>query len=402
MTGSEPVTPENVALSADDRDYLVATLRRLAQIPTHVPLGHETLIEPDHPKLVHYVQDVLRTALLDLGYDDLLDPGLNNLVVRTGKRAATSVLIQNYTPAQHANLMENPFSGHVADVQVGDQLRPAIHGQGVSQAKVHQAAMLTALRWLARNSQTPEGTLYWAINNEGRSSHDCSRVILRALRNLPEMCILQLPTNFDITLGNRGRVDIHVTVRGKAVHSSVPATGLNPIEGAAVVIGRLAGLSWEDSHPDLGSRHAVVYQLRFEPLAPHTIPETGHLIVDRRLLPGDSVEGATEEVRRAVGEVPPFGVEVEPGVAMLPAVVAPDSVVVRSLAEAHRRVGGSDPKLVYFEGSFDAGYPISLGIPTVMYGAGGRTSLLGTDYVTIDDAELETRSLLALILSLLG
>ena len=43
-----------------DRSYLVTTLSRLATVPTDVPMGYDTLMEPDDPKLVHYVQRVLR------------------------------------------------------------------------------------------------------------------------------------------------------------------------------------------------------------------------------------------------------------------------------------------------------------------------------------------------------
>ena len=98
-----------------DRDYLVDQLRWLATIPTAVPLGHETLIEPDDPKLVHYVQHCMRPQLVGLGCADLIDAPGNNLIAPLGSgEIARSLLIQNYTPAQHHNLMSDPFSGRIA------------------------------------------------------------------------------------------------------------------------------------------------------------------------------------------------------------------------------------------------------------------------------------------------
>src|SRR5215207_7248467 len=83
-----------------DRRYLVDVLSRLARVPTDVPLGYETLIEPDHPKLVHYVQAVVRPALIGLGIYDLLDVPRNNLVVQLGaNESGQALLVQNYTPA---------------------------------------------------------------------------------------------------------------------------------------------------------------------------------------------------------------------------------------------------------------------------------------------------------------
>ena len=46
-----------------DQQFLVDTLRELARVPTEVPLGENTFIEPDDPKLVHYVQRVLRPKI---------------------------------------------------------------------------------------------------------------------------------------------------------------------------------------------------------------------------------------------------------------------------------------------------------------------------------------------------
>ena len=43
-----------------DRQYLVKTLQKLLRVDCSVSLGPETLMEPDHPKLVHYVQEVSR------------------------------------------------------------------------------------------------------------------------------------------------------------------------------------------------------------------------------------------------------------------------------------------------------------------------------------------------------
>src|SRR5215469_5950699 len=67
-----------------DRAYLIQSLSRLARVPTNVPPGFQTLMEPDDPKLVHYVQGVLRPELVRLGAYDLIDAPRNNVIVRLG------------------------------------------------------------------------------------------------------------------------------------------------------------------------------------------------------------------------------------------------------------------------------------------------------------------------------
>jgi acetylornithine deacetylase/succinyl-diaminopimelate desuccinylase-like protein len=43
-----------------------------------------------------------------------------------------------------------------------------------------------------------------------------------------------------LQLGNRGRVDVKVTVHGKAAHSSRPNDGANAVTGAMELLRRLA------------------------------------------------------------------------------------------------------------------------------------------------------------------
>ena len=205
--------------------------------------------------------------------------------------------------------------------------------------------MLAVLKLLQEAQVELRGRLYWAINNEGRSSHACSEAILDALPEPPGFCVVQIDTGFAISLGNRGRVDVAVHIVGKATHSSSPEEGQSAIEGAADVVKRLRTLSWPDRHPLLGGRHAVVYKMRFEPVAPHTLPSDAYLVVDRRLLPGDDLDTATDEIRVAIGDLSPYQVEVKRDVFMLPALVDPTDSGVQALMQSHRATFGDKPPL---------------------------------------------------------
>jgi acetylornithine deacetylase/succinyl-diaminopimelate desuccinylase-like protein len=236
------------------------------------------------------------------------------------------------------------------------------------------------------------------VNNEGRSSHGCSEAIIAAVDPKPEFGIIQIGTGLTLSLGNRGRVDINVHVRGRAAHSSTPEEGLSAIDGAVDVINRLRRLQWRDRHPMLGGRHAIVYKMRFEPVAPHTLPAEAFLTVDRRLLPGDDPEVATDEVRGVLGDMAPYEVSVETGVLMWPALVDSNLEWVAALRSAHRQVTGFEVETVYGRGTFDAGGPCKRGVPTVMYGATGGVWPTGADFVPISAALAEANVLAGLIL----
>lgn len=385
-----------------DREFFIDVLKELIEVPTEVPLGPDTLIDPDHPKLVHYVQNVLRPIMEDAGIYDIMEMPLNQIVVRLGSGERDDcLLIQAYTPTQHQNLMKDPFVPRIAHAPEHGYDEPCIFGQGVSQNKLHQAAMITVLKAIIDSGEKLRGTLYFAINNEGRSSHQCSEAIIPRLDPKPKYGLVLLG-GLDISVANRGRVDVYVHVRGKATHSSSPWNGLSAIDGANEVINRIRTMNFTKTHPRLGGQHAVVYQVVYSPLAPHTLPDYAKITVDRRLLPGDDIDEVVEEVRAAVGDMSPFDVEIERGVHMLPAEVDPDSPIVQNIIRSQKRVRGEEPELKYRPGAFDAGGPCAMGVPTVQWGAGGGDGLLGDDFVPLRDAWDEVEILTDMIVNWLG
>ena len=385
-----------------DEGYLIDVLTELAKIPTEVPLGPDTFMEPDDPKLVHYVQNVLRPKLNDVGIQASDVPD-NQLLVKYGDGTSdAALLVMVYTPAQHNNLMDDPLSGKIANAAEWGYDEPCVFGQGVSQNKAHHAVMLAVLKLFVEQDVRLAGTLYFAVNNEGRSSHQCTENILKVLDPKPDFCLMLRGTGMRISLGNRGRVDLNVEIKGKATHSSSPGQGLSAIEGANEFINRLNELRIPGSHPILGERHALAYQVVYEPMAPHTLPEIARIRVDRRLLPGDDLDQALEEVRAAIGDLSPYEMSISLGTHMLAALVDPHHHGVRALTEAHRSVYSQDPETYYGQGTFDAGGPCAAGVPAVMYGVGGGASMLGDDFAPIRQVVDETHVLLRTIMTLLG
>ena len=206
-------------------DPLVDDLAALARVPSAVPLGEETLIEPDHPTLRHYVQEHLRPAFLRLGAYDIIDLPRNQFAVRLGEGDGPCLALMAYTPTQHHNLMDDPWSGRIrTPVELGLD-EPCLFGQGVTQNKTHQACLLDLARWVLTERVPLHGTLLLCVNNEGRSSHDCTHAILDGLPRTPDLVIQLFPTGFDLTVGNRGRVDVIIEIQGMTAHSSYAGRG---------------------------------------------------------------------------------------------------------------------------------------------------------------------------------
>lgn len=376
-------------------DYVVDVLAELARVPSAVSLGAATLIEPDHPILVRYVQEHLRPMFAETGATDVIDLPANQFAVRFGDGGGPVLALMAYTPTQHHNLMADPWSGEIRPF--GGE--PCLFGQGVSQNKAHQACLLDLARWIVAEQVPLHGTLLLCVNNEGRSSHDCSRAILDALPHRPDLVVQLFCTGFEVSIGNRGRVDVIIDVSGTAAHSSNPPDGGRVIDVVADVVVRLRELDAvvraRAEHPRLGREQVVPYLVTYEPLAPHTLPASARITVDRRLLPGTDPARAAEEIAAALEGI--GGCRVRPGVTMLPAYLPPERRDVLSALDDAVRDRLGEVRHGVYGGSFDAGGPSERGIPTVMFGVPAEGDLLGDDFVRLSAVRDEAAVLRATV-----
>lgn len=371
-------------MSEIDRAWIESFLLELLRTPTEVPQG-ETEIEPGDPRIVRAVREVLRPEIHSLEPDEVREHELGDVAARFGPEGDDGVVVQTYVVSQHANLMEDPHDARIVDGEPHGLSGPCAVGQGATQNKGPMASALGAVRALGRDLARP---VWLTVNTEGRSSHGGSQRILEDLGVRANFGIVAFGTDLRISLGNRGRVDVEITVRGESSHSSQPWLGSNPLEGAADVIRALRELPTREEHPTLGPATAVPYQLRPHPVAPHTIPDHARITVDRRLLPGERPEDVVAGIREHLGSLSGLKLDVEEGVSMLPAVVEETSPVVQALLEGIDRAGRA-AETFWSLNAFDAGYACARGIPTPMFGPGKRAfaggGLVGTDLVPVAD-----------------
>jgi acetylornithine deacetylase len=365
------------------RDFLV----ELLLTDTQVPFG-ETEVAPGDPKIVAAIDALLMPHLDAMHPDEVRRHDQGDIALRFGPDRDDGLLIQTYIVSQHANLMEGEAGSVVEGGALGLQGK-AVLGQGASQNKGPLAAAFAAVRKRPKDLSRP---VWLAVNTEGRSSHGGSMRLLDDLGVTAAHGLVAFGTDLRVSLGNRGRVDVEVRVKGASSHSSQPWLGKNPIEGAADVVTALRTTPLPAPDPDLGPASATPYQITCYPIAPHTIPEDVRIVVDRRLLPGETPDAAVDALRTHLASIE--GIDVDTGVWMFPARVTADAPVVAALLEGTRRAGRREPETFWSLNAFDAGYACSKGIPTPMYGPGKRSfagvGLVGNDAVALGDCEAAT------------
>ena len=359
-----------------DREWMWQCFSGLVAADTHARVG-ENRIAPDDTRLASFAHEVATPLFRELGADVAVDD-LNNVIARFGPDRGTELLFVTYPALHHGNEMEDPLRARRA----GDGANERWLGLGAAQGKAAFAGLCAAVRHLREQGVDLAGRVTLAVSSEGGSSHTSAQALFSAFEHLPVGAVLIVGTQNRISLGNRGRVDVVVEIHGRATHSSSPETGENPIELVGEVQARLGGLDLStDEHPLLGSRALVPYKLTCGPIAPHTIPESCTLVLDRRTLPGDDESAVVSEIADVLAGLP---VSVGPGATMLPALVDTEAVVVRALQDGARLALGRELETFVPPYTFDAGYPCSLGVPTVM--CGPSTAEIATDGILGEDS----------------
>jgi acetylornithine deacetylase/succinyl-diaminopimelate desuccinylase-like protein len=341
----------------------------------------ENRIDPRDERLAFFARDVAAATLRDFGARVTVDE-LNNVVARFGEDTGNELLLVAYPGIHHGNEMAWPLRARRREHD-GKELWV---GLGASQSKAGLAAACVAVRILQEQGVEPAGRVTIAVNSEASSSHRSAESLYRGFDRLPVGAVLVVGTENRITLGNRGRVDIVVDIRGRATHSSAAETGLNPIPFVAEVQQRLKSLPLDMApHPRLGPRGLVPYKLVCGPVVPHTIPSSCTLVLDRRFLPEDDPQAIVAEIADAMTGLP---VVVTQGNTMLPALVAETDAPVVALQRGARAALGRPLETFYPRYTFDAGYACALGVPTVMCGPSSADmagpGLLGEDFVAAE------------------
>lgn len=323
------------------------------------------------PQVLALIREVIKPELEGAGLHPVID-GIGNLILhlRGGLQGARLMLV-GYAMNAAPSTMQNPYSGEIVSGEPYKLDGECVWGRGACEQKGSLAAMMAAVRFVGGAKIELPGDLYFVVSTAGETGrHDSLAYVLDHGEVKANWCIIDGPP--EIQLGNKGRVDVLVIVRGKQAHSSRPWEGVNAIEGAMKVLERLRPLmpyAEEKAHPELGKVSLTPNAIESFPKATHTIQSECRIIFDRRLLPGDDPEKAVQQIKDAIGKIEPFEIEVQPRDFMYPSEVRKEAEVVRVLDNAIQTVLGQKPAYTFSTAANDTGLFNLRGIEAINYGA---------------------------------
>jgi acetylornithine deacetylase/succinyl-diaminopimelate desuccinylase-like protein len=378
-------------LSGIAAERIKSVMIALARIPS--PLTE--LLEAE-PRLRQFIDTAVEPRLRQLGITEIRRDRMGNLLANWGRaETGRSLMLVTNAMNQPAATMPNPYGGEVRAGAPYGLSGEVVLGKGLSEQKAPLAAVLVALEAISASAVELAGQLVFLCCVSGETGrHDAIRSIVESSGAHADMAVLN-GTGNRISLGNRGRVDVTVTVHGSACHSSRPMDGCNAVTGATEVIRRLSeGLRLPSAHPHLGPPTLTINRVRTFPDTTHTIQDRCDIGIDRRLLPGENPASAVADIAAIAKTVdgapdPASGkawrVDVVQGPMMYPSLVAEDSVIVRALAQASRAALGAAPEMHYATNAFDQGFLNHIGIEACTYGPGeARFAHTDLDMASVD------------------
>jgi acetylornithine deacetylase/succinyl-diaminopimelate desuccinylase-like protein len=371
-----PMPPDLTAvLSSITAERTKALMVELARVPSP-----QTELMEAEPKLRAFIDAAVAPRLRAMGVTDIVRDRMGNLAARYGRNASgRSLMLVTNAMNQPASTMPNPYGGEVRDGAPYGLPGKVVLGKGLSEQKAPLAAILIAMESILASGIDITGRIVFLCCVSGETGrHDAIRGVIEETSVRAEMALLN-GTGNRISLGNRGRVDVVVTVHGSPCHSSRPASGANAITGGVEVMRRLAQLTFTASHPELGPPTLAINRIQSFPDSTHTIQDRCEIGIDRRLLPGEDPQAAVAEIAALVQPVDgardpasgkPWRIEVNAGAFMYPSLVTTESAVVRAITAASKDALGVAPPTYYASNAFDQGYLNHIGIAACNYGPG--------------------------------
>jgi putative selenium metabolism hydrolase len=374
----ESVTAEDTSAAAPDADLsrlaaeansaCIEFLRDLVTLPS--PSRGERLA----------CERVVR-EMGQLSYQDVHVDGLGNVIGRFGsgpRILAFDAHIDTVGITNPARWRHDPFRGMVAG--------GTLYGRGASDQKGGLASVVHGIA-IASRLGLPDDATVWVVASV--NSEDCDgqawQYILNETKLRPEVVVIAMPSHLGVCRGQRGRVEIEISVAGVSTHGSQPERGTNAVYGMCPIVSAIDRLhgSLAVSHPMLGKGSLAVTDISSRTPSLTAIPDECTIHLDRRLTIGESAEQALAELRQ-LPEVQAAGAEVRllnydaaswrglsyPTSKVFPAwETAEDNPAVQAAFATAERVLGRQPRLhrssFSSHGCATAGM---FGIPTVGFG----------------------------------
>ncbi|HIQ03904.1 MAG TPA: YgeY family selenium metabolism-linked hydrolase [Desulfurococcales archaeon] len=232
---------------------------------------------------------IVREYLENSGVDKVFIDELGSVVaVVKGSREDTLVFeghIDHVPPGNIRLWRYNPYSARIVDGK--------LYGRGSVDMKSAVASMIASVPLISRREINTTLYLVFVVHEETAEGVALKHVFEKYIdEDKVKLVVLGEATNLNIALGHRGRCLIEVYLQGKTAHASMPEYGVNPIEALSTVVYEVVNTIKPKlpKHPKLGKATITPTVIECNPKSTPQIPDECRLILDRRVVLGESID----------------------------------------------------------------------------------------------------------------
>lgn len=352
-----------------DPEEVIRITRDLVQIPSANPPGEET-------RVAEYISH----ELANLGFKvDLyeVDKNRSNVVgLLRGKGKGPTLMLNGHTdvvpPGDSSAWNFAPFDATVS----GDR----IYGRGTVDMKGAIAAMLTAAKAVVNSGAELRGNLlFTAVVDEEQGGMGTKSLLEKGYT--ADMAIIGEPTELKVQIAHKGVIWLEITTLGEAVHGSRvrsknPRVGINAIYKMARAVSAFERylLELEKRENSLVGNPTVNVGTIVGGNKPNIVPDRCTVVLERRLVPGETSEGARSEVEDILTQIETedhdFNARTKVMMTRESSAISPEEPVVKLCRNAVKSVTGIDPGVSGFVAGTDMHFLVAKNIPTVILGPG--------------------------------
>nr|WP_197485339.1 M20 family metallopeptidase [Sporosarcina psychrophila] len=312
----------------------------------------------------------------------------NNLLISMNFGSGPTLVFNTHMDVNNPLGQEWTTDPFVAEI-VGTRL----YGVGACDAKGSLVSMMCALESLALNPAGLRGTIMLtAVMGEESGGVGSLHLVSKGLE--ADGAIVGEPTNLHIAVAHKGTYMKRIRIKGKSAHSAQSEKGINAITHAAHFILKIEQLNQKllkEAHPFLGSA-SISVTIIDGGTQQNTIPGQCDIVIDRRLLPGETHEKADKEMddilKELHHEIGQFEIEfIQPIVATIPSETSVGEKIVEKAIETIKGIVPDKQYPIGFRAGCDMSKLVTVAkIPTIILGPGSLAQAhVADEFVEINE-----------------
>ena len=245
------------------------------------------------------VADRTKSEMESLGYEDVRIDSFGNVIGKLGEGEKVILYDAHMDTVGIGDpdaWTHDPYKGKVED--------GIVYGRGTGDNKGGLASMVYGAA-LSKKMGLLEGVTLCVVGSAQEETSDglAYKTIITEDGLRPDVVVLGECTGLKIYRGQRGRMELTVTTRGKSCHASAPERGENAIYKMVKIINGIEELNPKLRDDDfLGKGTVAVTNMEVDTASLNAVPDKAVIYIDRRLTAGETKESAIAEIKEIAGD----------------------------------------------------------------------------------------------------